>query len=113
MAKVVIIESLFEKIEKKFKKKADDIYDLLESLEEHPYKGKIVGVVGGILIKELKYKGFRFYFIVDGHSLKVFSAEELVGLLLTFVRMSDKKKQQKIIEEIKVVLQKIGPEVFV
>ena len=41
--------------------------------------------------------------------LKLFSAEELTELLLKFVRMSDKKKQQKTIEEIRKVLLKIGP----
>jgi len=98
---------LFQEIQNKFKGEAHKIIDLLETLEESPHKGKIVGQVGGILIKELKYKGFRFYFIVDGHMLKVLGAEELKELLIHFVRMSDKKDQQKTINEIKKVLMKL------
>ena len=108
MAKIEIIESLFNQIEKKFKGQAHEIIDLLETLGENPHKGRIVGKVSEVLIKELKYKGFRFYFIVDGYKLKVFSKEELVDLLIRFVRMSDKKDQQKTINEIKNILLKIG-----
>ena len=60
--KVKIIKSLLEQIQKKFKGESHKIIDLLESLEENPHKGKLLGSVGGLLIKELKYKGFRFYF---------------------------------------------------
>ncbi|MCH7568845.1 MAG: hypothetical protein IIA87_05485 [Nanoarchaeota archaeon] len=112
MAKVEIVISLFNKIQKKFKRGAHKVIDLLESLEENPNKGKIVGRVGGVVIKELKYKSFRFYFITDGHKLKVLGKEELEDLLIKFVRMSDKKSQQKVIDEIRVVLRKLGEESF-
>lgn len=108
MATVEIIESLFEEIEKKFKQEADRVFDLIEELEQNPHKGKELGTVGGILIKEIKYKSFRFYFIVDGFKLRCMKKEELEDLLLTFVRMSDKKTQQKTIDEIKHVLITIG-----
>ena len=85
---------------------------VLDTLEDNSHKGKIVGNVGGLLIKELKYRSFRFYFIVDGKKLKVFSKEELTDLLIKFVRMSDKKSQQKVIDEIRKILIKIGPEGF-
>ncbi len=112
MAKVEIVESLYEAIEKKFKREAHKIIDLIESLEELPNKGKILGSVGGILIKEIKYKNFRFYFLVDGFKLKFLSENELKDLLLRFVRMSDKKHQQETINEIRIILTKIGPEGF-
>ena len=105
MAKVEIIESLFKAIEKKFKGEAHKIIDLLETLEENPKKGKSIGQIGGIVIKELRYKKFRFYFITDGYKIKVFDKEYLTDLLIKFVRMSDKKSQQKTIEEIKHVLR--------
>ena len=105
MAKVEIIESLFKVIEKKFKGEAHKIIDLLETLEENPKKGKPIGQIGRIVIKELRYKKFRFYFLVDGHKIKVFDKEHLTDLLIKFVRMSDKKSQQKTIEEIKHVLR--------
>ncbi len=42
------------------------IFELLYSLKQNPKKGKPIGQVGGILIKEIRYKSFRFYFITDG-----------------------------------------------
>jgi hypothetical protein len=112
MVKVEIVKSLAKEIEKKFKGESREIIKLLRSLEENPHKGKIIGQVGGIVIKELKYNSFRFYFIVEGNRLKVFSEEELIDLLLLFIRMSDKKSQQKVINEIKSILAKFGKEGF-
>ena len=112
MAEVEIVRSLLEEIKKKFKGESHKVIDLLETLEENPHKGKPICKVGGILIKELKYKGFRFYFILEGEKLKVFSKEELTNLLIKFVRMSDKKNQQKVIDEIKYFLRKIGKDEF-
>ena len=108
MAKVEIIDSLAKEIQKKFKGESNEIVSLLRTLEQNPHKGKIVGKVSEVLIKELKYKGFRFYFIVDGYKLKIYSKEELANLLIKIVRMSDKKSQQETINEIKNVLLKIG-----
>ena len=108
MAKVEIIDSLAKEIQKKFKGESYEIVRLLRKLEENPHKGKIVGKVSEVLIKELKYKGFRFYFLVDGYKLKIYSREELANLLIKIVRMSDKKSQQKTINEIKNILLKIG-----
>ena len=108
MAKVEIIDSLAKEILKKFKGESNEIVSLLRTLEQNPHKGKIVGKVSEVLIKELKYKGFRFYFIVDGYKLKIYSKEELANLLIKIVRMSDKKSQQETINEIKNVLLKIG-----
>ena len=59
-------------------------------MEENPNKGKLLGNVGGIVIKEIKYKNFRFYFITDGYKLKVMDESALTDLLMRFVRMSDK-----------------------
>ena len=109
---VEIVESLFEEIEKRFKQESSKIFDLMESVEKNPRKGKLVGVVGGIVIKELKYKGFRFYFLTEGHKLKFLNGSELTELLLRFVRMSDKKHQKAVIKEIKKVLREIGPDGF-
>jgi len=112
MAKVEIVSSLFQEIQDKFKGEAHKIIDLLETLEKNPHKGKLLGNVGGIVIKELKYKNFRFYFITDGFKLKVMNGSALTSLLIKFVRMSDKKSQQKVIEEIKGILRKLGKEGF-
>ena len=112
MAKVEIAEDLKEEIFKKFKSESIEIFELMNSLEENPKKGKPVGQVGGIVIKELKYKNFRFYFITDGYKIRVLSIEKLKDLFIKFVRMSDKKTQQKTIEEIKKILKSFGKEGF-
>ena len=113
MATVEITASLVSEIKKKFnKKEANEIIDLMFTLEDHPAKGKMLGTVGGIAIKELKHKGFRFYFITDGFKLKLLDEDAITDLLLRFVRMSDKKQQQQTIEEIRTILKTIGPKGF-
>ncbi len=112
MAKVEITKSLYEAVNKKFKQRSVDIFEHLRTLEKNHKKGKELGTVGRIVIKELKYSGFRFYFITDGFKLKCLGEEELVYLLIRFVRMSDKKHQQKMINEIKHILRVIAPEGF-
>ena len=109
MVKVEIVETLFEEIEKRFKKDASKVYALIDSLKDNPQKGKPLGSVGGLLIKELKYGVFRFYFLVEGYKLKVLGEAELSDLLLRFVRMSDKNHQQETINEIRHILKTIGP----
>ncbi len=112
MAKVEIIRSLFEEIKKKFKGGSHEIIDLMESLEKSPQKGKLLGAVGGIVIKELRYKSFRFFFVTDGYKLKFFDEQNLADMLIKFVRMSDKKHQQQTINEIKKILINIGSKGF-
>lgn len=112
MAQVEIVESLSEEIDKKFKHESVHVLQYLKSLESAPNKGKLLGTVGGIVIKELKYKNFRFYFITDGYKLKCLGQKELTELLLKFVRMSDKNHQQKTINEIKHILITIGADGF-
>lgn len=112
MAKVIITVQLRDKIEKIFKKESIEIFDLLLTLEENPKKGKEVGVVGAVVIKELKYKKFRFYFITDGFKVKYLSLEELKDIFIKFVRMSEKKDQQSVINEIKYILSSLGEEGF-
>ncbi len=112
MAQVQIVNSLFEEIQKKFKGEAHKVIDLIETLENNPNKGKLLGSVGGIVIKELKYKNFRFYFITDGYKLKIIDKSKLVELLIKFVSMSDKKDQQKTIDKIKKILINFGSDEF-
>lgn len=112
MAKVEIVKSLFEEIQKKFKGEAHQFIDLIETLEENPHKGKSLGSVAGIVIKELKYKNFRFYFITDGYKLKIMDESKLIDLLIRFIRMSDKKHQQQTINEIKKILLNLSSKGF-
>jgi hypothetical protein len=112
MAKVIITKKLEDEINKTFKGQAVTIFENIKSLEENPYKGKPVGQVSGIVIKELKYESYRFYFITDGFKIKMLQKDELNDLLIKFVRMSNKKDQQKVIDEIKIILKKVGEEGF-
>ena len=112
MAKVSIAESLKDEILKKFKEESKIIFRQLYSLGESPHKGKPLGQVGGIVIKELRYKNFRFYFITDGYKIKIMDESKLVDLLIRFVRMSDKKDQQQTINEIKKILLNFGAKRF-
>ena len=112
MAKVIFSSDFEDQINKKFKGESVKVFELLYSLEKNPKKGKLLGNVGGLVIKEIRYKSFRFYFITDGFKLKFFDIDDLNDLLIKFVKMSDKKYQQKTINEIKSVLQKTGPKSF-
>ena len=112
MAIVGITKSLEKEINKKFKKESIKIFEHLYSLKENPKKGKYIGQVGNIIIKELRYESFRFYFITEGHKLKLLNLIELKDLLIKFVRMSDKKTQQKTIDEIKTILRIFGGDGF-
>ena len=112
MAEVIITFDLEKEINKKFKGESIKIFELIYSLKENPKKGKPVGHIGGMVIKELKYKKFRFYFITDGFKVKFLQIPELNDLLIKFVRMSDKKTQQGTIEEIKKVLRIFGGKGF-
>lgn len=112
MAIAFIHSSLEKKIEKKFKKESIELFSLMLSLEQEPKKGKDLGHIGNIVIKELKYKKFRFYFVTDNYKIKFLSVEELKDVIIKFVRMSEKKDQQQTIEEIKKVLRNLGDEGF-
>lgn len=112
MAKVIITAFLEKEINKKFKDESIEVISLMNTLIESPYKGKEIATVGKILLKELKYKKFRLYFITDGYKIKFLKTEELKDQIIKFVRMSEKKDQQKTIEEIKTVLRSLGEEGF-
>ncbi len=112
MAEVIITESLKDEILKKFKEESKKIFRLMYSLKENPKKGKEIGQVRGIIIKELKYEKFRFYFITNGFEVKFLEIKDLQNLVIKFIKMSDKKSQQKVIEEIKGILRKFGKEGF-
>ena len=113
MAEVIFTEDFTKELTKKFSNaEANEIIDLLETLEDNPKKGKEVGVVGKTVIKEIKYGVFRFYFITDGYKVKFLKIEELKRLIIKFIKMSSKKDQSKVTEEIKNVLRNLGEEGF-
>ena len=112
MAKVIITKNLKKEINKVFKKESIEVFELLYTLKDNPKKGKIISSIGNIVLKEIKYNKFRFYFIADKYKIKFLKSEELKELLIKFIRMSDKKNQQKVIKEIKYVLRSLGDAEF-
>ena len=84
----------------------------MHGLEENPKKGKEIGNISKIIIKDIRYNKFRFYFLTDGYKIKFFKIEDLRDLIIKFVRMSEKKDQERVIEDIKDVLRKLGEEGF-
>lgn len=108
MAKVIITNSLKEQVYKQFKKDSIKIFNLMKALEKNPNKGKILSSVAGIIIKEIKYDSFRFYFITDGNKIKFSSIDELSSVVIKFIAMSDKKNQKEIITKVKNLLKTFG-----
>ena len=80
---------------------------MIEELKSNPNKGKILGHVGNISIRELRYKSFRFYFILDQFKLNLFAKDDIKELLIKFIEMSKKNNQQKTIENIKNILKQV------
>ena len=114
MTKVLVTKNLEKEIIKRLsKKEADNIFLLIASLEENPYKGDILTVIGNIILKEIKHKSFRFYCIHSTKISKVLTQEELKNELIKFVAMSKKgSEQQKTINKIKQDLKNFGFEWF-
>lgn len=112
MARVIITKALLNEIHKKFKKQSIEVLKHLNSLKQNPKKGKVLGNIENIVIKEIKYKSFRFYFITDNYKIKFLKNQELNDLIIKFIKMSDKKTQQKTINEIKFILRKFGEQGF-
>ncbi len=108
MIRIIVIHSLRVEIYRKFKKESLKVASLMEELKKNPNKGKMLGHVGHISIRELKYKSFRFYYLLDGPKLSLYNKEMLKELLIKFVRMSNKNNQQETIDEIKKILKTIG-----
>ena len=112
MAKVVITRALREEVFKTFKASSEKIFLQMQSLEEEPHKGKALAHVAKIIIKELRHENYRFSFITDGRVLKFGTQDELVTLLIKFIKMSEKKDQQRIIDSIKAALRSMGFDAF-
>jgi mRNA-degrading endonuclease RelE of RelBE toxin-antitoxin system len=113
MVQIFFTDSFVKELKKRFsEQEGNKILDLLETLENNPYKGKELSTVGKIVIKEIKYNKFRFYFITDGYKIKFLKVTELNDLIIKFIRISDKDTQQDTINDIKKVLRSLGDEGF-
>ena len=110
MVKVVVTTKLEKEVIKRLsKKEADDVFLFMASLEENPFRGDVITAVGSVILKELKHKNFRFYFIHSANVFKLLSEEELQQEILKFVAMSGKgKEQQQVINRIKAEIKSFG-----
>lgn len=108
MVIVRIDESLIKKLEKRFnKKELKEIKNLFLSLQDNPFQGDLLYTFGNIILKEKKYKTFRFYFIHSRKILIIKDIKELQEELIRFIEMSKKNNQQKIINKLKTMMKKI------
>jgi hypothetical protein len=106
MIEVIISTNLAKEIKKIFgKTKSLEIADLFDTLKKNPHKGKLLICIGPFVLEELKYEQYRFYFVMEGHKLRLYTQGELKDLLIKFVRMSNKDTQQNTINEIKKALK--------
>ncbi len=112
MIKIVILNSLRDKIYKIFKQDSLKVYKKIKQLKTNPHKGKILTNVNDITLRELKYGSFKLYYIIDKNKLSLFNEEKLKELLIKFIAISKKNNQKRTINEIKNVLRNIGDEGF-
>lgn len=126
MVEIIVSSQLLKQLKKIFGiKTALEILDLFETLQENPkkdaeqskilstpdfsnLKGKEVGRVGNIVIKELKYNSYRFYFVCDNFKIKFLKIDGIKDLVIKFIKMSKKNTQQETINEIKQLLKNLG-----
>lgn len=105
---ISILPELKKEIHKRFKAESVKIFELMNSLKDNPNKGKPIANISGILLKELKYKNFRFYFLIENNNLKFITKSKLMDIIIKFIKMSDKDKQQDVIDYIKSKLKNHG-----
>jgi len=103
--KIIVPKELRNKIQKLFKGNSSKVYKKILSLKENPNKGKFLFRLDTLILKELKYESFRFYFIIDGNKLFLFNEDQLEEILIEFLALSKKNDQEKTIKEIKEVLK--------
>jgi len=112
MVIVRIDKSLVKKLEKRFnKKELKELKKIFLSLEDNPYQGDILCAFGSLVLKEKKYKTFRFYFL---HSRKILIIKDLDMLkdeIIRFIEMSKKNDQQKVIDKLKEMMRQLDRDV--
>lgn len=108
MVIVRIDETLVKKLEKSFnKKELKEIKKIFLSLQDNPYQGDLLYTFGNFVLKEKRYKTFRFYFI---HSRKILIIKDIDSLkdeIIRFIEMSKKNDQQRIINKLKEMMNRI------
>ncbi len=101
----MVIVAITKELDKELKKRLDkktyyEIKDVFMSLKKNPYKGDLLHVLGNVVLKEIRYKTFRFYFLTSNNLIKFIATTDLEKELIKFIKMSKKNDQQKVIDEI-------------
>lgn len=108
MVIVRIDKSLINNLEKKFNKsELSDLKKQFKSLEQNPFQGDIIAVFGAVVLKEKKYKSFRFYFIHSKNILVIKDLDKLKDEIIRFIEYSKKNNQQRTIEKLKKILEQL------
>lgn len=101
MAIVAITKALDKELKKLLSKQEYcEVKKKFLSLKKDPYKGKLLHVLGNVVLKELKHKSFRFYFLTSHNLIKIIAKVDLEKELIKFIRMSKKSDQAQVIQEI-------------
>jgi mRNA-degrading endonuclease RelE of RelBE toxin-antitoxin system len=108
MIKIIILNSLRNKIYKIFKQDSLKVYKKIKQLKNNPNKGKILAHIGTITLREIRHNTFRLYYTIDKNKLNLFNQEKLEELLIKFIELSKKNKQQKTIDKLKEILKKLN-----
>ncbi len=108
MVKVRIDDGLIKKLERKFGR-ADlkSIHKMFLSLEDNPLQGDMLKAFGAIVLKEIRYKSFRFYFLHSKDLLIIKDPARLRDEIIRFIDMSKKNDQQRVIYGLKDMLKRI------
>ena len=101
----MVIVAITKNLDKELKKRLDkntyyEIKEVFSSLKQNPYKGDLLHVLGTVVLKEIRYKTFRFYFLTSNNLIKFIASTDLEKELIRFIKMSKKNDQQKVIDEI-------------
>jgi len=108
MVIVRIDKSLVKKLEKRFnKKELRELKKVFLSLEENPDQGDLLYAFGNFVLKEKKYKTFRFYFLHSRKILIIKDFEKLKHEIIRFIEMSKKNDQQRVIDKLKTMMNKL------
>lgn len=110
MARVIITRTLKERILKRFGGEAETIFSKMHRLGRTPKGGKALTKIGSLMLGEIRFRGYRFYYVTDAYKVKFLSVHELEDLIIRFVEYFDKKHQHKTIEKLKDALRIVRDE---
>lgn len=102
MVIVRIDKTLVKKLERRFnKKELKELKKIFLSLQENPYQGDLLYAFGNFVLKEKRYKTFRFYFLHSKKILLIKDVQKLKDEIIRFIEMSKKNDQQRVIDKLK------------